>query len=424
MCFKTLDEYKQSRFNFWFSHKGSEYVFNTKTGSLIMIERGYLPRATLDEIKALFDNGILVERDCDEVSDFEKLTEAAINRKPDSLDITLVLTEACNFNCDYCFETHNSNRMTETDIDRLASLVDRLTIDGVKKFRIQYYGGEPLLNSRLILRADQIFRSKERDGELSYDSYITTNGSLFTDDIIKSIQFDTVQLTFDGDQYYHDLLKKSTSFHYRDLLDLVDRLLSRTSSKIVIRFNVCLENKESFFTTLERIGQLPNFNPSRIRITPQRLKTFPGNRNFTEISPMDYSDVYLRIVLAAKEIGLHPTLPYALSTPCKFSTGNAVCFGPGLKPYFCSMNYSDSSFNINLNKHYTLRYPDVCRRCMVLPLCQNFCALRAAGKDGCIPEKYILKNLLSDYLDNPDSWLDQTRILASRDAVLVAGESE
>ena len=100
---------------------------------------------------------------------------------------------------------------------------------------------------------------------MKYITHITTNGSLLTKEMIQKINFDLIQITFDGNEYWHEKLKKSNSFSYQQLLSLAELIMSNTGSNLSIRFNICKENKDSFFETLEKILSYPSFNSESVR---------------------------------------------------------------------------------------------------------------------------------------------------------------
>ena len=130
--------------------------------------------------------------------------------------ITLQVTQNCNFMCSYCpyttaeFGTHRShsskNMSVETAKKALEFLADHSSDS--KAVSVSFYGGEPLLRFDLIKEcvdyAEELFIGKE----LSFA--ITTNGSLFTDEIIDFISTHNfnVMISLDGPRKIHNRSRK------------------------------------------------------------------------------------------------------------------------------------------------------------------------------------------------------------------------
>ncbi len=104
---------------------------------------------------------------------------------PPLKQLVLFVTEACNFNCDYCFQ---GLRTTPRKMDPKTARksVDWLLAEAsgdARKINIGFFGGEPLVNFPLI---EEIVDYAEQAAP-RYDKTVafnmTTNGSLFTDKV-------------------------------------------------------------------------------------------------------------------------------------------------------------------------------------------------------------------------------------------------
>ena len=101
---------------------------------------------------------------------------------------TLMVTHACNLRCVYCFEKYKSNdparKMSfETAKTVLSKELDMFTAsyrDG-ERFAVEFFGGEPLLNFRLIESVYGWIKSLPLDFPVVFQ--ITTNGTLLTPQI-------------------------------------------------------------------------------------------------------------------------------------------------------------------------------------------------------------------------------------------------
>lgn len=99
--------------------------------------------------------------------------------------MNLLLTNACNLSCSYCYEQHNK------DFGRFTTHSVKLAWDWLKNVNhlpsktMQFFGGEPLIHSKLILD----FLREHRDDVVSQSGRmavsITTNGLLLTNSFIE-----------------------------------------------------------------------------------------------------------------------------------------------------------------------------------------------------------------------------------------------
>lgn len=110
----------------------------------------------------------------------------------------IVLTNNCNFNCKYCFQTQKKHVMlSEENSNKRIKLLD-LRLSQVDSVKINLFGGEPTLNWSSFFK----FTEKFKDDERCHLSTIT-NGSLLTEERIKylsEIHNFELELSFDGNE--------------------------------------------------------------------------------------------------------------------------------------------------------------------------------------------------------------------------------
>lgn len=131
--------------------------------------------------------------------------------------LTLQITQQCNFRCEYCvYSGHYENRSHSNK-----SMDWSMAKKGIDFYyersrdansaTISFYGGEPLLNYKLILQsieyANQIFEGKD----IAYT--ITTNGSLLTTEMVRVFMENNVRISIslDGPPEIHDKSRKFSS---------------------------------------------------------------------------------------------------------------------------------------------------------------------------------------------------------------------
>lgn len=98
-------------------------------------------------------------------------------------NLRLSLTERCNMACHYCFQRElfidNQPRMSaETLEETLGWFVEQA---GGAEVTVQYFGGEPLMEWRLMIAGDAILRQAQEEGVIAgFRQTVTTNGTLVT----------------------------------------------------------------------------------------------------------------------------------------------------------------------------------------------------------------------------------------------------
>jgi uncharacterized protein len=127
--------------------------------------------------------------------------------------ILLPINQACNFSCVYCYEDHNQKqRMTDVHKDILLKFIKQH--GSLKSLSIEYFGGEPLLNSKFIIDFNTacLYLSKEK--EFVFTSSVTTNGFLLNLHLFNelyNLNSRYYQITLDGLPEDHNRLRPSNS---------------------------------------------------------------------------------------------------------------------------------------------------------------------------------------------------------------------
>lgn len=108
---------------------------------------------------------------------------------------TIVVTEACNFNCTYCYQEKGGKSGAFPVVKRALDFFSPFFTDDCA---INFYGGEPLLAFDLIRDTVNYLEETGRPRQTRYS--LTTNGSLLTDEIIGFFHGHrfSLMLSFDG----------------------------------------------------------------------------------------------------------------------------------------------------------------------------------------------------------------------------------
>lgn len=172
--------------------------------------------------------------------DLEKEINRNINEGTDSLILTIALTERCNFNCAYCYQNRKPKNLEASNAKELITVIETIIKENnYKGLAVHYFGGEPLLNLDMLYFLNDEFKRISKVYSINYEAVITTNGSMLTKEILQKVNFKRIQLTFDGLENNHNRLRESSSFKFKDTIELITIILSYCES-INLRFNVCV----------------------------------------------------------------------------------------------------------------------------------------------------------------------------------------
>ena len=122
---------------------------------------------------------------------------------------SLMVTHSCNLNCVYCFEKHKELGLRmmsfETAKDILLKEFDlfaQLERDAHERLAIEFFGGEPLVNFKLIKTVYEWVKELDLPFPMMFQT--TTNGTLFTSSILEwftNVKDDfRVVVSVDGDE--------------------------------------------------------------------------------------------------------------------------------------------------------------------------------------------------------------------------------
>ncbi|TMQ03523.1 MAG: radical SAM protein [Deltaproteobacteria bacterium] len=129
------------------------------------------------------------------------------------VNVTIVLTYACNMRCPYCYETasHPPETTMTPEMARrvVADIVNRVEAVGAGGIALTLYGGEPMVNRKVARQIVDELRDHVTRKQLAFETTLISNGTLITPEAIEELRFGLrfVQLTLEGSPAYHDRVR-------------------------------------------------------------------------------------------------------------------------------------------------------------------------------------------------------------------------
>ena len=393
-----------SRFNFLLDD--DQIAFNSSTCALVHFNHSFRkilqnPNAELSVQDNLLRDqmlscGFLVPSDLDELSTLRsRYLQSQSNR--DTLAVTILPTDSCNFNCFYCFQDKKSIHMSNDTANALVNFIDS-KLSGVKTLKVTWFGGEPLLAINLIHSLSDSLCQLANHHSCVYEAFIITNGYLLNDSniqILSRCQIRTVQISLDGDKSTHDsrrfLLRGGHSFNVilRNLKALLER-----NFNVSCRINLDRSNQHSVPNLLSTLSHFLGSLKSKLTISFALILPISHldkwNPNLC-LSMEEFSACVSNFSTCMAELGfnipdLYPFYPTPKNTFCAAVRHNSFLIRPDGsigKCFDCDLSVGDvwhgiahnSATQSNLSQWLNFNPFDdpECKNCFVLPICLGGC---------------------------------------------------
>lgn len=192
-----------------------------------------------------------------ELVDFLRLVlENTCGKNRNISDYTIYTTTDCNARCFYCFQHGTAKiNMTLETAEKVVRFIQNHC--GGNKVRIQWFGGEPLLNVSVI---DTICDGLRQAG-VKFESSLTTNGFLLNDENVhKAAEFwnvNRVQVALDGTEKIYNRSKAYVEVEgspYQVVLENMNRLL-KVGIPVIVRLNLDLYNCVDLMNLVDDLGE-------------------------------------------------------------------------------------------------------------------------------------------------------------------------
>lgn len=427
---------KSSRYNILIELPGGKKLaFNSVTAALAEIDADTLPRferllrapelaesAADNELREQMNYARFICADgLDEVSGQERRNSEQ-RQSHQTFFLTIAPTLACNFRCDYCFQSASPVMMGTRTVEALLRFCEG-RLAGSEHLMITWFGGEPTLCSKLIISVQQRLAAlAERFDVKKVSASVITNGYLLDAALAqqyKDAGIDEAQITIDGPREIHDRRRKLASGQgtfvkiIENLAD-VSRIL-----RVVVRINVDSANTDTALQVVESLRQqalLPRVNIYFAPVNPAggACSDVQGRC----LSTQAFSRLQTRLYGELVERGVN-RIEYPMIAPggyCGAGHVNSYVVAPNGLLFKCWEELSlepttsvgdifggerslQQQRNFDRYERWNPFAKSECRECNILPLCLGGCPKAAtAATDAdhgyCSPWRYNLREML------------------------------
>lgn len=387
-------------------------VYNTLRESMVVVDdaiedvfmSGRTPRELDPEgLDALVREGFVYEQEGYEKNLVQYLFASRKYSKK-AVETVIMTTEACNLRCKYCLEGEliAPRSMDEQTAHNVAQqLIERLKAHGTKRLTLDFFGGEPLLNTTPIAVIAPKLREYCAKNEVYLHIRVTTNGTLLDYEcyrLLRRLSVDKIQVTIDGPKDVHDYRKPPIDggSSFQSIIDNLQHC-DNEHPKLQIRLNIDAHN-------VARINEILHYLASTVKgfinqvpsvyVAPTELAFCPSeNWNRYVFSPAEKATAMVKIWGQMAELGL-PVAHLPTYYPCGVLTDWATVVGVSGELYCCTALAGIREFQRGdlsnedaqpTGVHLEFLTTDVwnqCLHCMFLPLCGGGCRVQSLIRTG------------------------------------------
>ncbi len=191
----------------------------------------------------------------------QKVWEQALEKTKLSA-IELMVAQACNMRCEYCYGSDGSynepgmmdEKTAFAALDYLRDQVEEKRVD--REVHVIFFGGEPLLNYDLIVRCTEYAEQLFPDEKVTFG--MTTNLTLMTDEMLDFFATHPFQIlvSFDGPRAYQSRRVLNDGRNSYDVLtERIGALLAKMPDRVAARATIYAhDDRNLVIEEFERLG--------------------------------------------------------------------------------------------------------------------------------------------------------------------------
>jgi uncharacterized protein len=406
-------------------NRQAKIIGNKREEISIILKSKIITESESGKYPFLYENHFIVEEYIDEMA-VADLKYNNLIYSNNALDITIIPTDDCNFNCSYCYqENRNYEYMSKETAERILLFL-RKNCRYYKKIAINWFGGEPLLMKDLIIWFMEQANSICKKAGIPLTSGMSTNGydldpNTFSQLIKNKLVY--FQITIDGTEDTHNMQRphKNNSDSYRRIINNLTAIHNTIDNyyRINIRINITKSILELMDITLNELQEFSNNN--RFRIHWQLVRDYGGERvHNIENDMLDDQNQFNDFIDQATKhniASLHEIYFGLGAGLCAACRNHSMIIDQNGNIHKCTLAIYDAAAEDNLigsinsngnllidnskNAIWILRdnLKESCKDCSCYPLCFNACCpftRKYKNKDICYSEKNRLSYYLRD----------------------------
>ncbi len=365
-------------------YNNKNYFINTFNNAIIELENGEKVKDFEDvfEKQGFFEKNEII---------LKKFT-SGYNSSQNDLNITISMTEGCNFNCIYCSQQlrRKANNISKEVLDQIL-----LIINNIKKrqnVNIFFFGGEPLLQKdKIIYFVDKITKLVDSN---NLNFFIETNGYLLDKEFIKHIPNLTLTVTL---SLKNDHDKKRVMMDGSKTFEVIYKKLKKIKDfcRLTLRYNVDDKN----LSMVEQFLKFVKINNITDYVQFSYTYNFNYENYWNNLKFEEYQKWYtIKLPILLKKYDFFQENIEKYSSICKAYMKNSfkvysnglISACNGQYENDCNFTIFDKEFYKKLNDLKKMNYPilDDCKKCQYLLYCggHKFC-----NKNSCIFLEYDVK---------------------------------
>jgi len=392
------EDVKLSQYTYHYKHAliGNKIVFyNFISDAIILLNKREFDSilnfdfsADDERYLALQKAGFFTEKSVDESNVFQKFQEHIRKFPSDAFKAVIVPTSNCNARCDYCISKNNPR--IDMTIETANSVVEFLAnkMNFYKELFLTWYGGEPLLQHKLITVICNELQAKKPN--INYSSAFSSNLAFLTEEVLEEIvkvwRTRKVNVTFDGFELEHNTRKKyvdNKNNGYQNNLRCIMKLLER-NIEVHCRYNIDKKNVSSLNAVIKDLK--PFFKNKKFFFFVSPLRSEEDCDSYYNLS--EYNEMMLQTSQILIDNDVRPSIdnlvPRLRTKLCLAKSEHCVVIGPEGSIFRCNLsclNLSNQTGNVvcGIEKNETYNYfansvlRDECKFCSFLPICQGGC---------------------------------------------------